>query len=108
MTDQVKPLKPDEIVAAKAKYLPNEVIKAFNTLIARNWNGTEAVIRQDNVVTEIVKNFKANNIIIVESEVFNKKYLEVEEIFKSTGWIVVYDKPAYCEDYQATFTFRKA
>jgi hypothetical protein len=31
--------------------------------------------------------------------------LDIEPIYREAGWIVEYDKPAYCENYDANFTF---
>lgn len=39
--------------------------------------------------------------------VYGKQYLDVEDIYRKEGWKVVYDKPAYCETYEPTFTFSK-
>ena len=34
-------------------------------------------------------------------------WLDVEGIYRKAGWDVEYDSPGYCEDYPATFKFRK-
>jgi hypothetical protein len=32
--------------------------------------------------------------------------LDIEDTYREAGWKVEYDKPAYCENYPANFTFR--
>lgn len=39
-------------------------------------------------------------------EIFDNRLLDVEDVFRSQGWKVEYDKPGYNESYPATFTFR--
>ena len=40
-------------------------------------------------------------------KVFKNKWLDVEEVYRKAGWKVEYDKPGYCEDYEAYFVFEK-
>lgn len=94
----VKPIRPDEV----RKTVPAHVIEAFNDLITRQWDGDEAVIYQDDAVSEIVK-----RMCIQRTEVFEMGYLNVEPIYRAAGWDVTYDKPGYSESGRAYFTFRK-
>jgi hypothetical protein len=38
-------------------------------------------------------------------DVFKNGWLNVEHLYETHGWKVEYDKPAYNEDYPATFKF---
>lgn len=102
---KMKPISPDEVVASKV--IPDEVIAAFNTLIAKEWNGRNANFKQDEVIVEVIKNFKASGKLVTRQQIFDEHYLDVEGLFEKAGWEVEYDKPAYCEDYDANFTFSK-
>jgi hypothetical protein len=42
-----------------------------------------------------------------ETVIFDKHYLDVEDIYRGVGWIVEYDRPGYSEGYEPYFTFRK-
>ena len=44
---------------------------------------------------------------ITSQDVLDKDYLNIEEVFRAVGWVVIYDKPAYNESYEPTFEFRK-
>lgn len=99
----VKPVSPGEVVVLKKKYIPDGVIEAFNLVIAKHYTGRSATFKQDEVVDLIVKTMGFER-----HEVFANKWLDVEELYEAEGWKVKYDKPAYCETYDATFTFKKA
>lgn len=99
MTKKVLPIKPKDIAGAKAKSFPPEVIETFNELIAKNYSGGSARILQKDVVSALVKKgFKS-------AEIFDNHWLDVEDIFRKSGWEVSYDRPGYCESYDASFEF---
>lgn len=98
----MKPISPKDVVNKKREALPEKVLEAFNELIARNWDDYSSVVLQKEVA-----NLIASKLDITTSEVYSNHYLDVEDIYRKAGWIVEYDKPAYCETYEASFTFTK-
>lgn len=96
----VKPITPNEVI--EGKKFPPEVIKAFNDLIVKNWNGSFSKILQKDVVALIVRTSEFSS-----NQIFNNNWLDVEPCFRKAGWKVVYDKPAYCETYEASFEFSR-
>lgn len=98
----VKPISPNDVEGKKLEGIPDQVIEAFNELIAKNWRSTEAVIKQRDVVKLILE--KLN---IESGQIYDNGWLDVEPVYRKAGWNVEYDKPAYCESYEPTFTFRK-
>ena len=99
----IKPIKPEEVVGV----IPDEVIMAFNKLIANHWNGKEATILQKDAVKETLNNFKNSGKKMTEDKLFEMNYLDVEGLYQNQGWKVDFDKPAYNETYEAYFVFRK-
>jgi DNA repair protein RadC len=97
-----KPIRPEQVGEAQAAALPAQVIDVFNRLIASRFVGRTATVKQDDAVNMIMLAMG-----IERHEVFSNHYLDVEEAFRAVGWEVVYDKPAYNEDYPATFTFTR-
>lgn len=93
-------IRPDEVAATKAKVLPAAVLDAFNVLIAKNFTAGRAIVTQDEAIAAI-----CGAMGIDRHAVFANHYLDVEEVFREAGWRVEYDKPAYYENYEATFTF---
>lgn len=99
----IEPIKPNDVIDEKLKSIPPEVIESFNEIIVEKFNGTESTFKQDDVITKILN--KLTN--INKSDIFNKHWLDVEEIYRKIGWKVEYDKPGYNESYAANFTFKK-
>lgn len=95
----IKPVNPNEAIQLKKEVIPQEVIEAFNELIAQNFDGYEAVIKQKDVVELMVEKG------LSRGEIFRRNWLDIEPIYELAGWKVVFDKPAYNETYEATFTF---
>lgn len=98
----VEPIRPDEVLDLQQKLLPDEVIKAWNLLIAENFRGSTAVIYQDDAITRLEVHMDCSR-----DTVFKKGYLEIEDIYRKAGWTVKYDKPGYNENYKAFFRFTK-
>lgn len=91
------PIKPSEIV----KQIPEQVFDAFNHFITQNFDGTQSVVRQDDVVEMLTKAG------MDRGDIFNKHLLDVEAHYKKAGWVVSYEKPGYNEPGDAYFTFKK-
>jgi hypothetical protein len=98
----IKPIKPHDVAKLKEERLPDQVILAFNEAIADNWKGTYASFRQDDIADRIKLKMGIN-----DSTIFDKCYLNVEDIYRAAGWKVEFDSPAYCETYPAIFKFSK-
>lgn len=96
----IKPIKPSEVVAAKA--IPDFVVDVFNKLIARDFDGNESKIRQREVITLLSSDYGVSR-----EQVFQKGFLNIESLFTAAGWEVDYDRPGYNEDYDAFFIFTK-
>lgn len=97
-----KPIKPSEVAGRRAETIPPEVIDAFNEAIVANWTGRSATVIQKEVAAMI-----ASKLSCPLEMVYDKHYLDVESIFEAAGWTVKYDKPGYCETYDAYFEFSK-
>ena len=100
-----KPIRPDSLIKLIEDGIPDEVIQAFNALIAKEWDGQEAMITQNAVVREILSNFRKSDKPMSSQNLFDLNYLNIEDLYRKEGWKVVYDKPSYNEDFEPTFTF---
>lgn len=94
------PIKPSEV--DKRDVIPQTVFEIFNVLITTAWDGTQAIVRQDDAADRISKDLG-----IPRADVFKFHYLDVEEAYRKVGWAVEYDKPGFNETYPATYTFRR-
>jgi hypothetical protein len=97
-----QPLRPEDVAEAKTKQCPETVIEAFNKLIALNYSGGSATVKQEDVIAEILATTDTTRELI-----FSRGYLNVEEIFRQAGWKVRYIRPDYTENFPAWFDFKK-
>lgn len=98
----MQPISPNDVTAAKAKQVPPEVIKVFNDEIVRNWTGRSASVKQKDVLHKICEATGQRS-----SVVFENKWMDIEDLFRSAGWVVTYDSPSYCESYDPYWVFEK-
>lgn len=108
-TRAIKPISPDEVVETKKTLVfPAPVIEAWNFLIAKHYSDGRALIMQDEAVKTLIKYLKLDESDPASRRFcYDNKYLDIEDIYRAEGWTVEYDKPAYNESYEPSFTFRK-
>lgn len=99
----VEPIKPDEVSVPKPE-IPDFVITAFNNLIKSKWNGKEAVILQSEVVKEITKLMPKE---YKRSDIFDNRWLDVEDLFLAAGWDVIFHKYPYYDPEEDYYKFCK-
>lgn len=97
----VKPLRPSEIGANKVNHIPAAVIEAVNELLTEQFTGGSVTIKQKEIVERAKKKMDPG-------ARFNYDWLNFEPLFRTYGWKVSYDKPAYNEDYEPYFDFEPA
>lgn len=96
----IKPITPKEAQKSLTTNIPDYVIAGFNTMIASRLEGKTARFTLKEVVALIVKTSG-----VTEAELYAKKHLNVESLYRKAGWSAVYDQPAYNESYDAFFVF---
>lgn len=98
----IDPISPSEITDRKITTFPDIVIKIWNNAIVSAWNGKSAKILQTEITDRLASAFDTTR-----SNIFSLGYLDIEDMYRKAGWVVSYDKPSYCDDYDAYFTFSK-
>ena len=102
----IKPITPSEARAKVEANIPDFVIEAFNNKIVQSIDSRNyAKVLQNSVISEIMYCANERNIEVSREEIFAKGWLNVERLFRDTGWTVLYDKPGYNESYEAYFEF---
>jgi hypothetical protein len=94
------PITPQEVQLKRKKVFPKEIIDVFNSFIILNWNGQKSVVKQSSII-----NYIKAKMDITDEEIFDKHYLDIEEIYKEVGWVVEYNKPTWDETFEAYFVF---
>lgn len=103
LSNKIKPISPKEIV----KIIPDEVLIAFNELLAED-AGKVVTLKQEKVLARINEVCKRDgNNFISSRELFDKKWLDVEEIYKAAGWKVTYESPSIGDDFKAYWKFSR-
>lgn len=99
-TKGIKPISPKEVTHT----IPDFIIEAVNDLINEKWDGKEAVIYQDEIL-ERVSSDEHDSDKPSRQTIFDNNWLDFEDLYRKQGWKVIYDKPAYYENYKAFFKF---
>lgn len=113
-----KILKRSDIVEYKSGMIPSYIFEAFNDLIAKNFDGTQSVIKQEEAVNYIIKKARESGIVLnkvlmfeekvkeFKENLFSKRFLDIEPYYRKEGWQVTFEKPAYCENFEPYWTFK--
>ena len=97
----IQPITPDEMPKI---FVPDEVISIFNRHIKNNWNGEQSYILQDDLMQDIVRETGKTR-----DEIYERRWLDVEDIYRDAGWSVVYKSPCAMdgENFRSHFIFKK-
>ena len=85
----VKPITPEDCIDE----IPSDVITAFNTLIKKNYRKGRSTFTRYEIVNEIINimgNKLGTNYDIQRKTIFDRGYLDVEEMFQKYMWNVFY------------------
>lgn len=96
----IKPISPGEIVEAKPRFIPPQVIQIFNDQIAKEFSNGYSRVYQDKIVSSIMESMDVSR-----NSIFLERWLNIEELYRNQGWKVSYYKPAYNESGEAYWTF---
>lgn len=99
----IDPISPHQAKQHEGALIPDFVIQAFNEMILENYTKGHASFTQD-AVLEKIRN-KQRTVHNPAPMSFDNRWLNIESRFRAKGWKVVYDSPAYNEDYAANYKF---
>jgi hypothetical protein len=100
---ETKPIKPTDISPELENIIPDVVIQAVNALLKDKYTGGlgSFTIKQDEIISKI----RGLDGSLTRNEIFEKKMLNFEPLYRKNGWSVKYDKPAWDENYEPYFEF---
>jgi len=100
--ERVEPIKPKDIMDNLSDVIHPAVIKAVNELLKEKYRGSQVSITQKAIAAKAVSICSD----ITKDEIFEKKWMDFETIFRKAGWDVRYHSPDYTENYyDEYFTF---
>ena len=99
-----KPITPTEARTKQVESIPDFIIEIFNTKIVQNLDSNNrSTITQKEIMTAIMNHSECD---FIRQKVFDRGWLDIEPLYRTQGWNVTFDKPAYCETYEASWTFK--
>lgn len=98
-----KPITPQEAIDKKQALLPGLVFRVFNDAITESWDGRRAIVKQLMVAKQI-----ADLLGITEHEVYERKYLNVQEYYRYAGWDVTYPRYQCNSTHDPEFEFLRS
>jgi len=93
-----RPIRPSDF---KSPLIPDQVIEAFNELIAEKFNNNSAIITIDDAKNRIVLKME------IDYDEINMNWLNVERIYREVGWKVHFDHACAADDYESYYVFKK-
>jgi hypothetical protein len=101
-----KPISPKDF-AETPVIIPDQVFAVVNDLLIqkKQLGGatlSRITILQKEVVDKLETQYNFNR-----RDIYDKHMLDFEPQYREAGWNVVFDQPAYCESYEAYWTFSK-
>lgn len=96
---KVKPLSPNEVVFE----IPDFVIEAVNTLIRKNYRGSEFTISAKDIIAEGTRHGTTDS----NKDWYKEKWMDFEKLFEANGWTVRYESPSRGDsDFDAYYSFK--
>jgi len=108
MSEKIQPISPNDVASEKSKLIPDGIIQAVNELIVERWNGTSANFKLKEVVSRYLATVDPHMRKGIERNLYDKKLLDFEDIYRKQGWDVEFDHAAYSESFDDNFTFKKS
>ena len=106
MEENVRPIKPSEIVAKKEKMIPAAMIVAVNELIVKDWDGHSATIKKENLIKKYFEVAHKKDNAANRHKLYEDNSLDFESIYRKQGWKVNYESPSYGDsDFEPYFEF---
>lgn len=103
-----RPITPNEARENRNTYIPDEILKAVNTLLAEKLgDGNKATIKVKEII-ELAHKFyeEAGKKTPTEEEIRKNGWLDIEKSYCEYGWSVRYDHACYGEDwFEPRFVF---
>jgi hypothetical protein len=100
----IGPLSPDEVLRKGKDRIPEQVYDVFNELLMERWNGlSQVTIHQEEVMHALLIRLAP----IKRQEIYDRHWLDIEDIYRRYGWDVTFDRPDPGESGAAHWLFSK-
>jgi hypothetical protein len=104
----VQPISPQEALDLKITTIPDWMIETVNEMLtSKMTKRPHIVLLQKDICSAAIKKAAEAGVKTSNQEIYAQHWMDFEPFYEKAGWNVAYDKPAYCESYEANFTFSK-
>jgi hypothetical protein len=97
---RVEPIKPKDILDNLEDVIHPAVVQAVNELLKEQFRGGSCTIKQKDIESRAKKISG-----VTSTEIYDKKWMDFEPIFRKAGWKVSYNSPDRDEDFDSYFSF---
>jgi len=98
----MKPITPKE-ANLNRNDIPEFVIQGVNDAIKKHYKKDGFIIKQDEIINEILKYSPGTN----RMEIFEGKWLDIEDLYLEYGWKINYESPCRDENFESFFQFEE-
>lgn len=100
---KIQPINPNEIIEEKVRAIPEQVVRVFNELIARNWSNDKAIVFANDAIEFIKFLTGASKDTIIQNH-----WLDIEPLYRKGGYDVTYFESKGLDAFPSYFEFRKS
>jgi hypothetical protein len=97
---KTKAITPSDIKKLVSDGIPDQMVRAFNSLIVKNWDGHKAIVTHEEAAERAKGLFYLGDGITVQ-DIYDRHWLDVALIFEARGWHVTYN---HINKHHFTFT----
>jgi hypothetical protein len=98
----IEPITPQELNESLGEIFPVAVITSFNNLLKEKYRGDNSIIIK---VDEAVNRILSLDDSLTRNILFEKKYLDIENLYRKFGWSVTFNSPDRDENFDSYYVF---
>ncbi len=97
---EIQVLGPEEMIKHWEQALPDAVVETFNQLLAKQFNGTEAYIKEKDLLTAL-----CDKGVTVKDVTEQRWLFQTKQLYQERGWKVAFTSPGYDDNFDSYFRF---
>lgn len=98
----IAPITPRQAFNPMLHEIQPGIVDVVNELLRQKFDGRQALILQEDIVALFNERYPDYE----RERIFREKQLNIEQLYRDSGWIVEYEKPLYYETFPARFIFK--
>ncbi len=110
MPDLTVAFSPNKVKEFAGLFAKPEVIQAVNELLIQHHGSSThgTIIKINDVIKRATKLIYGEDSGDAMTQAFDRKWLNIEGVFRQQGWVVTYHAPSWDENFEPYFEFKEA